>query len=450
MAQSTLGLLDLKGKHGGIVIRKLTVILMITATLVAALWWRFAPQHMISELEIDGLGSTWLIQSQNQDIVEMYLLFPFGEAHRQGPEGLAHYTEHLAAHPLVLDPQARAAHANAFTTRYATAYQIKAKTSDAQDALTHLLGVAQPLSATPSLAASEQQIILREHSARTKDNPEYAPHDRLWRDVIGDHPLARSALGTPQDIATFSLQSAQEWQRATHQLEHASLIIFGDITARHAKELLNTLPAPKTPTSAPSPLPRLRWQPATTVRDFANGPSAAQRVLEYRLITIPNCGSPARCTALAALTERSFDSALTGGIAGPLRYDAFIARRFSFSLYHLENDSFLVTFEAAPDSGVSLEQLYEHYHDTVEHVSQAPLPQEVFDRLHQRLMPDPLSPNAQARLELEHLLNTLKMGKKPFSVDDYHKALSTVTQDDLTKARQAIGQSTRIAIGYLH
>lgn len=165
--------------------------------------------------------------------VEVILPYP---AH-QGP--LAHYTEHLAWLNAV-GGAARAAdrHTNAWTNAYAVGYWLTGRPDDLPDLLATLAGVFDPLDLSPSFAAEERNIILREYDYRMSVNTDAQAADALDAFLYQGNGLAASIIGTPEQIMALDYDAAREFHAATHRPELATVVVKGDVTEREVRRAM--------------------------------------------------------------------------------------------------------------------------------------------------------------------------------------------------------------------
>ena len=164
-------------------------------------------------------------------------------------EGLAHYVEHLTANRFIAHEHDNGGrHKNAWTNLFATAYWSSVTKSKFAASLQALATTAAPLQVDEKFALEERGIVLREYDLRGAGEEMSAVFYELYKAVYEDGPAARSVLGHPSDIKTYSLTDAIELHLGSHVLSEASLLIHGNLSK---PDVLNALESIKWPEAPP-------------------------------------------------------------------------------------------------------------------------------------------------------------------------------------------------------
>lgn len=334
-------------------------------------------------------GDAILIRNANIKDVSLYLIFPSGEAANPHDEGLAHYIEHLAwlsAFGASADPKAR--HSNAWTNHFTTGYYQVTEPPGLQATLRRLISVADPIVLDAQFAREERDIVLREYDFRIVGRPLYPVHRDMDRLLYGSGTFSRSVIGDPAIIATYALDTARAYHQESHALSEATLLVYGNVSAARMKNALAALPqSDARPAGSPSP----DWVENAPLQDRAalEVASLGEDTLLYRkLVPLNACDSAARCALLVRIAQNALDSTLPGGLAGPLRYDQFIARSFAFDLIVLGDAYVEVIFTAHPDTGITLDTLEDAFQSTYRNTLESGLTAETFDRVASRIRGD--------------------------------------------------------------
>ncbi len=377
-----------------------------------------------------------LVPSPDAEGVFLYLVFPSGEASHTFDEGLAHYVEHLAwLSAFGGDQDERALHSNAWTNHFSTGYWRKTSKEDLHHAMQTLISVANPLKVDADFALEERKIVLREHDFRVTERPLYNVFRDMDRALYGDGTLARSVIGQPPVIASYALDAAATLHKETHILAEATLLVYGNISQARLDAVLSSLSfegasAPKVNPVLPKMVSKdvMQDRAAVTVSRLND-----DTFLYRKLVRLGPCDSPAHCATVVRLAENALESALPGGLAGPLRFDQFVARSFSFDIQVIGTDYVEVYFSAHPDNGVSLKTLETAFHATLQNTLKNGLHQGTFDRVKSRLQ-DQLNnvlerdrPNDNRGL----LLDQLMFAKPIFSLEDQINAVEGVRLKDV-------------------
>lgn len=325
-----------------------------------------------------------LIENSSIEDAYVYLVFPSGEAANPFDEGLAHYVEHLAwLSAFGEDQEGNDRHSNAWTNHFSTGYWQRAPEGDIESALLTLVSVSEPLSVETEFALQERAILLREYDFRVSERPLYPELVDMDRVIYGDGNLARSVIGAPSDIANYSLDDAKALHEQSHILSNATLLVYGNVGRARFEAALASLSSSIGQQSeledAHVDLVDRGVVADRSVASVAN--LGADTILYRKLVPLSSCDTTVQCAMIVWVVENSLNSALPGGLAGPLRYDAFIAREFSFDITLIGNEYAEIAFTGHPDSGVALIDLERAFLDALHATLENGLTQETFERV---------------------------------------------------------------------
>ena len=150
--------------------------------------------------------------------------------------GLSHMIEHMifkgterrSAYQIAKAFDAIGGHNNAFTSQESTCYHAKVLN-------THLGAMVDILSDIflNSLFAQEEldrerEVVLQE-IRMIEDSPEDLIHNLACANLWGDHPLGRSILGTPENLAAFDAEHIRHFFRQNYQPERIVVAAAGDL-----------------------------------------------------------------------------------------------------------------------------------------------------------------------------------------------------------------------------
>ncbi|NVO25586.1 insulinase family protein [Donghicola mangrovi] len=324
---------------------------------------------LISHLRPDGdapaaLGpigpfrEVFVTPRDDQSTVDVVLCYPYGEAHNPYTEGLAHYLEHLAWQNLQGEDTDGERHSNALTSSHATAYWLSRAPDQLQDTIARLAATAAPLTASEAFALRERDIVEREFDLHRLDDPLDAVWNDSTRSLFGDGPYARSVLGSKDSIGQFSLSSARRLHDQTHQLSVATLILRGPVSPRDVSRAIgaiNNWPAPRA-ALLPEALPLWPQAPLDFAYSHVSGLSRG-KVIQEKTFTQPAGFTWAEIYAASGILTAMAHSTKAGGLARPLRYDAFVAASFDLGLSPLGTAGLSSWITAQPDRNVTLSDL---------------------------------------------------------------------------------------------
>jgi predicted Zn-dependent peptidase len=389
--------------------------------------------HSSSSIFADAV----MITNAEEKNVYLYLVFPSGEAANPQDEGLAHYVEHLAwLSALGGSGRVQTRHTNAWTNRFSTGYWQKTVGGELHGDLRTLISVSMPLSVEPEFALEERSIILREYDYRIAERPLYPVFLDMDRVLYGYGTLARSIIGEPSVIAEFSLEAAAVLHKQSHILSDATLLVYGDVNIAQFEAAVASLAGEE----EPKPVTRSTdtWVEHGSAKDSAAAslPALSEGTFLYRkLVPLAPCGDPVHCAMVAHIAESALVSSLPGGLAGPLRFDQFVARSFSFNIGLIGNDYVEISFTAHPDNGVSLEELESAFRNAFLTTLEKGLTQETFGRVASRVEGQLSSVLDRDRPSYNRdlALGRLMLGQSIFSLSDKVITVESIRLEDVNQ-----------------
>ncbi|MBQ2261179.1 MAG: insulinase family protein [Loktanella sp.] len=324
----------------------------------------------------------FVVQVPDRQRVQVDIILPYPAG--QGP--LAHYTEHLAwLNTMGRASRAADRHTNAWTSPQAIGYWLAGDAADLLDLLGKLSGVFDPIDLPQSFAAEERGIILREYEYRMSGNVDAQAATAMEAFLYAGNPVADSVIGTPAQIMSLDYTAAQALHAQTHRRENARLIVTGPVTDRQVRRALRDAGWPDTRTDGPviAPASFDLAEPAVTQLRYP-APDAAPRLLWRRVVGLP---APVQFDLLEAQTALLTDiltSNLPGGLAGPLQFDAAMARNFDIQIWPIDTGHIEIGFRAAPDTNVSLTALQTAFEAVLANTAGTGIPPETHTRVQGR------------------------------------------------------------------
>jgi predicted Zn-dependent peptidase len=397
----------------------------------------------IKRIESSAFSEVTLIRNPDIEHVFLYLVFPSGEASNIFDEGLAHYVEHLAwLSAFGRDQNERMRHSNAWTNHFSTGYWHKTVDGDLYRALRALMTVSNPLSVEADFALEERDIILREYDYRVVERPLYSVFRDMDRALYGDGALARSVIGESEVIADYSLDAAASLHKQSHSLSDATLLVYGDASSARLETAVASLSVEDVHTLPANPSSmRLVEDGVVQDRIAVSLPRLSEDTFLYRkLVPLYACDTAASCAILAQFAENALGSSLPGGLAGPLRYDQFVTRSFSFNVAVIGEKYIEVSFIGHPDAGVSLEALEATFRAALNSTLENGLPQETFDRVASRLASqfDSVLERDRPGYNRDLVLDQLMSATPVFTLEDQVNAVEYVRLEDVNEFLESL------------
>ena len=337
----------------------------------------------------DSLGEYFadvrIIDSPDSGNVTAYIVLNLS-AYPSEPEGLAHYTEHLVWQNVFGGESSDAVlHSNAWTNARTSGYWLSGPREKLPELLRDLSRVFDPLVVAAEFADGERDILVREYEQRLLDNTNGQASIEMNRFLYQGNAIAASAIGTPDSINALTYADAALLQKATHTPGNAFLVIVGDVSEKEVLQAIKAAEIPALQTDEvhePSPV---RFQLAEARSEVFNVDVAGveSRIVLRKVVALEQ---PVDFDTLEVQTRQLREvliSSLPGGLAGPLRFDAFVARSFNINVFPLDEQHLELWFEATPDSGVTLDQLQSAFEATLND-SMNGIPVSTFERIRKR------------------------------------------------------------------
>ncbi len=390
----------------------------------------------------------------NADRVAVYLIVQTGEADLTGPQGMLHYVEHLAW----LDATKRSARSadrdsNAWTNQLSVGYWLAGTRADLPRMITQLSRVFDPITLRPSFVRQERDILLREYDLRIRDNMDARVAEDLSRAIYRGTGYARSPLATPLDISSLGVDAALALHRRTHRPGNAVLVVYGNVSDDAVAAAIPDLPkGPRSPARrVPFTAKLPRGKPSDSILRFPD-PDASPHIVWRRIIRLDQPQQIDLLAARLALLRDVLDTNLPGGLAGPLRFDAFIARRFSISLSALDESHVEMIFSAEPDEGVSLNRLKTSFEAVLASSARAGIPAATYTRVRKRFSdywPEWLDRQKLARWMAGYVVDAVSARKTPLDVVQLGKLDSRITRDDLNDLLRQLVSGGRTVVAFV-
>ena len=396
------------------------------------------------ELQSGPFRAAYLIPDPDASFTKMEIVLQAGEVDNDGPEGLAHYVEHLAWLSGLETGSKLPRHSNAWTNLFATGYFVRGRKTDLKANLERLMKAFEPFTRTRQFMIEEIGIVEREFDLRTVEQPSFEIYEDMQEALHRDTALSRSVIGSKASIGSFTLEQAQAFHERTHLAANAVLLVHGPVKASDLEPLIAALPAQD---SLPlEPLPDIDDTPGKVHLEWTRDDIAGEELWYRKLVATGQALSDPQLDATTTVLRIALDSTMPGGIAGPLRFDNFIARSFDFSLYRYGDAHIEVNFTAEPDTGIELPDLLAAFEAALDGGS---LPQETFENAKKREL-DGLRNLNRPALETYGLVKSQIIDRRPpFGVNDLIEATEALKLEDVNALYRAISSPGRVVTGFV-
>ncbi len=416
--------------------------LVSTISLVLFIWL-FNAHSMSQEYRI-------YVQSTDSSEVQAQII----TRHGNPSSGLAHYVEHLSWLSAVGGKQRSAdRHSNAWTNDYAAGYWLSGKPDEMNEILQTLSGLFDPLEIPAEFAAEEREIILREYEAHMVDKPDAQAAEAMSAFLYAGNTLASSVLGTPDDIRGFSYDDARALHAATNRPENATLVVTGSVTERDVNRALKAVDWPaKQSADAESQPPTFELaEPADTLLRYPEKEASA-RVILRRVVALPEPVPFDLLEAHTSLLGDILNTNLAGGLAGPLRFDAAIARGFDVQIWPIDERHIELSFTARPDRDVSLTAMRTAFEETLAEIADTGISDDTYQRVLNRFedfWPDWEDDNEAARWMADYTLERVAALRQPLPRSDVKRLEHQLSHHTINTLLTTIAGNGRTAVAFI-
>ena len=400
-----------------------------------------------------ALKSVHFLELEKADTVSVQLMVHMGEADLEGPEGMAHYLEHLVHWHSEggYKPGFSAHRANAYTSNRVTNFWRDAPAKDAETAFRKLARVFQTPDLPRDFMRRERDVVTREYDLRMRENPYGRFGTKLGKLLYQSNPVARSVIGTPQSIGSLTIEEAFETHKRFYRAANASLVIVGKIdqatAVRFVEKHFSGLPRG----DAQARPWRSRFPAGTEQVKLLEADSQVEgpSVFIRKLVRLDEALDGAQVLRLSRLMTKFLSSSLPGSLASPLRYDNALANQYWVRISVLADSVLELAFWAKPEAGISLTELSDAYRDALRKLARDGLPEASVHRLikraakaHLRLADNMNQQSKNAALWLLHDLEPVSAASDIAGIKDVSKA-------DFDRLARAMARPGRSVVGHL-
>jgi hypothetical protein len=401
---------------------------------------------------LSGSGSAegvYVVQADDAPELSVHLIIPHGG----GVPGLAHYTEHLTWLPnMGKDARPQDRHSNAWTTPIAVGYWLSGSPDDLQDMLGRLGGVFKPIDLPRTFAEEERDIIQREYDLRMANNIDAEASVAMDAFLYQGNAVAAHSLGTPELIAAFSYDEAKAFHVATHRPERARLVVTGDVSDGALRRAMTAVGFPDLSGSREDIKPSAFTLAAPETKVFTYPlPQAAPRMIWRKVVTLPEPVDFDLLEVQSSLLRDILDTDLPGGLAGPLRFDAFITKGFGLSIEPIDEDNVELVFWADPDKGVSFAAMQAAFEAAFSASAQG-IPPATYDRVRKRFKafwPDWDDEKDVGGWMADYVLYRVSNLREPLSTQQVYGLDGQLRPEDIDALLKALAGPGRVAIAFI-
>jgi hypothetical protein len=397
----------------------------------------------------DHRSSTFGVLLSSASSTSAHVLFSSGG--RSTP--LAHYTEHLAWLPNIgKDSRPENRDTNAWTNDYAVGYWLSGPPGDLTDMLRQLKVVFDPIDLPRDVAESERDIILREYDWRLANNPDAQAAEEMEAFLYEGNAIAASVIGTPEQIKALTYEDAKVFHAETHRPERARLVVTGDVTKRQLAKAMAEAGFPDLDANREDIAPPPFTLAAPEARIFRYpDPNAAPRMTWRKVVALAEPVDFDLLEAQTALARDILDTNLPGGLAGPLRFDAFVTKSFGIAIVPINETHIELIFSAEPDKGIGFATMQSAFEAALAASAQG-APTTTYDRVRERFKgfwPDWSEEEESGRWMANYTLSRVSVLREPKTERQISKVDAQIDAADINAILAALSGPGRTAIVFI-
>jgi len=399
------------------------------------------------------LRAVYLAADPESARLALYAVFIAGEADFTGPEGQSHYLEHIMyGHADAAAGQSlQARYGNAWVNGIITAYLNHGEPSDFATMLTFARRLLDPPALDTRFMLDERAIVAREYDLTVAENPDFKVFGRMRRMLMLDHPLSRDVIGTPESIASFTLDDALAFHGRYYNPSNLVLLIGGDIDAATVVATVEAGFAGLT-AGAENQQP---WRNQTVAGaldatiDYSDRHVVSDNAKYAVLADWEGTGDPAQDRIVAEVAQELMRSALPGSVSKPLRMDAFIVSSYGIAIEQQVRGQIELWFSGSADADISPEQVGRAVRSALSDIAISGIPAESIDRIRRRLVQTAERRRDDPEFLIGHATASLTDGHMPESVAATIARLQAVTADDVNDLMRALAHANRRVTAHL-
>ena len=395
-----------------------------------------------------NLNAVYVHEIPESDRVVAQLLIGAGEVDAKGPQGLAHYLEHL----VLVDYQIKKGRkptphrANAFTSATVTNYVAGGTPNALPTFIRQMANVLEVPSLPAHEMSRERNVVAREYDLNVLQNPRRKAYERIGKLIFQEHPLHRSVIGTRASIAKLQPSEALKFHQAFYKASNATLIVVGKVKAETVRRLVDqafahfkSSPKPDRPWQSQG-----SWESRHITINMADD-DAKTSAVEWRALVDVREWDRRKLLSAAQLLTAVINSALPGGLEGPLYNDSYIFNGFRFHLRLLPGGFAEALFSGFTPRDTELAKAVDAYRDAIEQIAHTGLPEKSINRIRRRLTKRAKRHQVRVGAHVQRALFWVINDVPPPSLIEEEKLRAAVSKPDLDRLMRAVASPIRSA-----
>jgi hypothetical protein len=199
-----------------------------------------------------------------------------------------------------------------------------------------------------------------------------------------------------------------------------------------------------------APPPFTLAEPETRIFRYP-APAAAPRMTWRKVVALAEPLDFDLLEAQTAFARDLLDTNLPGGLAEPLRFDAFVTKNFAISIAPVDETHIELIFSAEPDKGIGFATMQSAF-ETALAASAQGVPTATYDRVRERFKgfwPDWSDDEETARWMANYTLSRVSVLREPKTERQISKVDAQIEAADINAILAALAGPGRTAIAFI-
>lgn len=394
-----------------------------------------------------SLRGVYLIPDTKSDTIRVSAIILAGEADSDGPEGLAHYLEHLMFWHAdnVSNRTFHNRGGNAWVNGIVTNYYNEGGKDDLDDLFTFAGRLLTPLSLDEKFMRDEKKIVSREYDLRVSENSKWQVREQINRALYGANPVGRSLIGTPDSIAALNLEQVDQFRRAHYNAANMVLLASGNLSEpelrKHVLKTFGNVPAgiPNPQSWRDNPIS----EPLHNTLDIADDRANSNAYQYASLSEWKGSGDGLQDIYTTRFLAELLSSNLPGSLAKPLKIDNFVVSAYNVRLDRKLRNQIQFFFQSRPDEGVAPPTVAEKLRASLAELAGRGVPEKSLERIRKRMAREASRRGDEPDYILNRALRNLTAGLEPNTSADHVARIASVTKAEVDALIRAVADSHR-------
>ena len=399
-----------------------------------------------------NLQAVYFLPVPSSDRVNVQLIISAGEADASGPEGIAHFVEHLALFQSIGDLRTSPIHhlSNGYTRSDMTTYVAAGRPEHLGKLLIQLAKVLRAPQQSQELMRRERNVVLREYDLRVVENVGRRLYERLGKVLYEGHPLGRLVLGTPQTIAQMTPEKARDFHRRFYTASNATLVIVGNA---QRSDLVQLVEESFGAYSGGKRTPRVwrtsgHWPDATLVISERDDVAKRPMVMVRELFDVGDFKRRELAVALPLL-QSILGSARPGGLENDLVHDNYLVSGFGLNFQLVTKNTVEAMFWAFPAENIEPRRVVDAYRSAIKQLVTTGIPEATVARVRKQAQRHAERQQTNEAAQAQRATHWISNDLAPPEFAAENRQIANLSTEKLNRLLASLQNARRTVVGYV-